>query len=347
MVWKKEELEQFLSYLEGNYTKEEERKLKAWLNSNLEHRKEFQAFRKIWETPDISYPKPDVEAALKNVMEKIGMSDEKEDIQSHFGPETKRYPPRMMLAHRRWTPVFLRAAAVIFLVLTPLILFRILGPGSMRTLFVESGRQEAIHFPDGSQVTLDAGSLLKYPKSFKGKNRTVTLNGEGYFKVVSNTEKPFVIKTDEAFVRVLGTEFNVRAWKKNESVVVAVAKGSVSLKSLKTDIHSEEAIISENQMSVLNKNEKPSQPRDVEIKEYLSWMQQEIYFRSTPLREVLDQLERWYNLEFILSDTSYSSNRITIFIEKKPIDEILELVCLVNRFTYNQTGNIITFSVKE
>jgi ferric-dicitrate binding protein FerR (iron transport regulator) len=94
-------------------------------------------------------------------------------------------------------------------------------------------------------------------------------------------------------------------------------------------------------------NEYPSPPQYTDINTHLLWMRREVYFRSTPLQEVLDQLERWYDLEISLSDESYTSNRVTIFIEDKPIAEILDLIALMNDFRYEQQGKKITFSPKE
>jgi len=99
-------------------------------------------------------------------------------------------------------------------------------------------------------------------------------------------------------------------------------------------------------MSRLEEDNIPTIPESTNIHEHLAWLRQEMFFQSAPLREVLDQLERWYDLEFTLTDTSHADNRITVFIERKPVDEILDMLSLVNNFEYDREGNRVTFTPK-
>ncbi len=105
-----------------------------------------------------------------------------------------------------------------------------------------------------------------------------------------------------------------------------------------------EVILKKNQLGILEKDKTSAAAQTFDPDKYLTWLRREMHFKNTPLREVLDQVERWYNLKITLSDNSYASNRITILIENKPIEDILELISLVNNFEFEREGNQIIFS---
>jgi ferric-dicitrate binding protein FerR (iron transport regulator) len=186
--------------------------------------------------------------------------------------------------------------------------------------------------------------LLKFPKEFEDDYREVFLIGEGYFEVTPDRLTPFIVQTNEAKITVVGTQFNVRAWEKSNKLVVAVTEGKVLLQTEKSTGKENEVVISKGQISMLDENGIPSPPVNTDVDRYVSWLNREFYFQSTPLIEILDQLERWYDVEFILPDDSYSENTVTVFIENKPIDDNLNVISLIMNFNYEKSGNKIIFS---
>jgi ferric-dicitrate binding protein FerR (iron transport regulator) len=80
---------------------------------------------------------------------------------------------------------------------------------------------------------------------------------------------------------------------------------------------------------------------------HLAWLNREYYFQSVPLGEVLDQLERWHDIEFSLPVDSYAANHITVNLENKPIEDILDLISLIMNFKYVMNGNTVTFTINE
>jgi ferric-dicitrate binding protein FerR (iron transport regulator) len=218
---------------------------------------------------------------------------------------------------------------------------------NMAVVVERFAQQEKITLEDGSRVHLDAGSIFKYPTQFSADEREVFLNGEGYFEVIPDPIRPFIIHTNKALVNVVGTKFNVRCWEESDQVTVAVLDGNVTLRPNGKKGSSAEVLISANQVSTLRGNDNPSTPHYADVRAYLSWQQREMYFQSATTREVLDQLERWYELEFKLPIKFDASNRVTIFIENKPIEEILDVIALMNDFQWQQNGRKIDFSEKK
>ncbi len=337
-----------LSYLEGNYTEEQEKKIKEWIQLNNKNMKDMDLIKQIWDTPENLLPKPDVEEALRKVATRAGIDfDAKDTNRARILPFESRQR-RKPVIQRVLSAKILRVAAVLLLMMTAsYFIFKTLQPSSMKKISVENTKQEKIILSDGTRVTLDAGSFFSFPEKFSVDKREVFLNGEGYFKVTADREKPFVIHANDGLITVVGTEFNARAWRQNKKVVVVVVDGKVSLRPDKAIEKNAEVFISKGQISQLIENEMPSAPQYTNVGEHLTWLNHEMYFKNTPLREVLDQLERWYDLEFYLSDDSLASNRITIFIENKPIEDILDLLSLINNFKYERYENKVTFSPIE
>ena len=333
-----------LRYLDGQCSQHEREKVQEWLVSNTEHQRTLDQLQKIWDTPETRLPKPDVEKALMDVSKRAGihtgLSKENADNIIRFRVRPASIPFILRFPAMR---VLRIAAAVAFILTASYFAFKLLWPSSMKEVVVARGEQRVLTLPDETRVTLDSGSHFRFVRSFQDRERTVFLNGECYFEVTADQTRPFVIHTDGAVVTVLGTRFNVRAWRQNKNVVVAVVEGEVLLRSESDPMKEAAVSIEKGQMSQLRENGLPTRPESTNVDEHLGWLQQEMLFQSAPLWEVLDQLERWYDLEFVLSDTSYAKNSVTVFIEKKSIDDILDMLALVNNFKYEREGNKVTF----
>jgi len=210
----------------------------------------------------------------------------------------------------------------------------------LKEISVDQKKQTDIALSDGTRITLDAGSFFQYPPEFKGKTREVFLTGEGYFNVTPDEKKPFIVHANNAVIKVIGTRFNVRAWQHNKRVRVTVAKGKVSLRSEK--VAEEEAIvILEGQLSTLPEKGRPSEPANVDVKKHLGWINREAFFDDIPFHEILYQLERWYDLRFILEDDSIASDRLTVHIQNKPIEDILELITTLTKQKYESIDSTV------
>lgn len=333
-----------IDYLDGNRSREAEQSLTDWLASDLRNKETFDRMMKIWETPEDLFSRPDVEKALIKVKRRAGIQ----------GLSYKRTEDRGVslsgssIAQRIWGSKLWKVAAVILLILlTPYLIFKLSTPSSLETILVKYAQKQNLILPDGSRVLLDAGTVFQYPQQFAEDIREVFLQGEGYFEITSEPNRTFNIHANQALVTVLGTKLNIRAWPKSGSVVVAVSEGEVSLHSKEIKSPRAEVLLSQGQISYLTENQIPSTPKYADIDAHLSWIKREKYFESIPLQEVLDQLERWYDIDFHLADQSFAVNRITIFIESKPLEEILELLSLVNNFQYERHGRKITFYQKK
>ena len=107
-----------------------------------------------------------------------------------------------------------------------------------------------------------------------------------------------------------------------------------------------EETIHAGQMSVLVEDGMPSPPSDVDVDRLIGWVNREIYFESTPLRHVLDQLERWYDIRIGLIDPSIESDLITVYIDNRPLGDILETIAFIMKVEFDFNGRDIVFTPK-
>ena len=198
---------------------------------------------------------------------------------------------------------------------------------------------QTIKLSDGTIVTLDKGSSFSYQENFENSGkREVSLNGEAFFEVVKNVDVPFIINANNGKIKVLGTKFNVRAWENSGDVTVAVSEGKVALSD---STQENSVVITKGKMSRLSNEGIVSEPVDVDLSQYLSWINKQIYFKNTTVDEVLAQLERWYDVKIKLQDAEINNSKITVFIDDKPLEENLNVVCAILNMRFTTDGTSV------
>jgi len=334
--------ESLLDYFEKNSEPEDTRRTIEGLVSENDG-EYFNLMQKIWNTPEDCLRNPDLEQAWMNIKQKTGFVENTHQDTTHINSKRNRAVSFGQLFRSR----IIKIAAVILFIIVSYIAIFLNEPLQMETIHAGYAQQEKIMLEDGSLIHLDAGSIFRYPNQFSSDERKVFLNGEGYLEVTPDPNRPFIVHTDIALVEVIGTKFNIRSWRESNQVIVAVLDGSVTLSRKGSNRSDGEVMISRDQVSTLRANGNPSPPQNADVQSYLSWQKREMYFQSATTREVLDQLERWYDLEFELPGGFNASNRVTIFIDNKPIEEILDVIALMNNFQYYQKGKKVIFSEKK
>jgi ferric-dicitrate binding protein FerR (iron transport regulator) len=189
------------------------------------------------------------------------------------------------------------------------------------------GEQKTILLPDGSVVSLNVASTLKYPKSFVGNVREVFLQGEAFFEVTKNTKQPFLVHTGNLATQVLGTSFNVNAYTKDVNVAVATGKVRVRATGEHTTLTSGEQAIYTHAIGSLKKTH-------VALDNITSWRKGLLTFEQTPLSEVLHTLERWYEVQFELADPKMATCLIRGTIAYGTLAEAMDLLAFVLNASY-------------
>lgn len=189
--------------------------------------------------------------------------------------------------------------------------------------------------PDSTIVWLNSGSTLKYPSSFTGKTREVSLTGESYFEVSENPKVPFVVKTAKMNITALGTSFNVMAYPDDQEVKTTLVTGKVKVDKIKTGTS---LYLKPSCQVVLDTKTGKMLVSRVDTRFYTSWKDGKLIFRNEPLEDVAHKLERWFNCTIYIEDSGLRNFRYTGNIEMETLRELLELINITTpvKTTYNQ-----------
>lgn len=221
--------------------------------------------------------------------------------------------------------------------------------GDAYTEFVveKGGGKSSLLLPDGTKVLLNAGTTLRYPTRFAEKERNVYLEGEGYFEVTENKQKPFVVKLQGYDVKVLGTVFNVKAYPDMSYSTTTLVSGKVHLTSYdeKGSVRMEQVLYPEETASIDRQTGAITTARsDTEMQ--LAWKQGLYKFKDKPLEEIAAELERMYDVEIGIEDERLAQSRYTgSFVLENTIEEVLKPFGQYHKFRYEKNGrNIRIFS---
>lgn len=205
------------------------------------------------------------------------------------------------------------------------------------TKFTEWGQKRIILLPDGSEVKLNSGSTIIFPKEFLGNNREVELIGEAFFDILKNPEKPFIVKTKSLNTIVLGTSFNVSAYSYDQTTLVTLLEGKVNVMPVKSEASSstEQLILIPGEQASLDLSSGRFSKKEVELKEHLGWKDGVLYFNREPLNQVFTRLSKWYGVEFDVSDQLLKANcRLDGEFNNESLETVLKSISVIYDFEY-------------
>lgn len=308
-------------YLNGRGSTKEKGLITDWFKSIQAEKdlrdKSYHYWKKIPEDVDtVNYNESMV---LGNIYRKIKIEESK----------NRTYPSKTV----RILNYLSRIAAVLFIPL--LILYSLNNnnrlPGSDVTyteVFSPPGARTMFYLPDGTQGWLNSGSSIKFPERFVGKKREVTLKGEAYFDVVTNPDKPFSVSVDNLNILATGTSFNIRSWEDNPNTEVVLEEGVVEIYCGTKNMQSLTAILDPGQLFYYSKINSECSVKNVDIEKYISWKNGRLIFRSDPMSEVVERLNRWYNVNIVIMDDILETYRYVATFEDETLDEILSMLAI-------------------
>lgn len=189
-----------------------------------------------------------------------------------------------------------------------------------------------IKLEDGTDITLNAGSSLRYPTAFSGSERCVELKGEGYFSV-AKSDKPFIVKINNMKVQVYGTQFNIKTL--NSGVVETVlVEGSIGV-SIKDK---EEVKMQPNQLLVYDEQNSIIELSTTNVSRYIQWLENNFNYVDVPLEDVINDISRWYGVDFKRT-TKISDLRITLFSSRDcSLEEMFDFIEMLTDVKFVKEG---------
>jgi len=197
----------------------------------------------------------------------------------------------------------------------------------MVDLMASNGAVKTYTLPDGTLVSLNSDTHLKYPQRFGKNTREVTIEGEAFFEVKPDCTKPFIIHAGEAQVKVLGTSFNVRAYSHDKMMEVIVKTGKVQVLYQKTETkQNDELILSQGDKGTLVRESKALLKSTNENPNYIAWKTHDLIFRATSLNEVITNLENVYKVNIRLEDPELGRQLLTAHFNNYSLEFILKVI---------------------
>lgn len=312
-----------LKYLSGAISEAEKQRLDAWVRASDENKKAFDDFAAIWNlTKDDGIAK-DFETQREWIK-----------FESAFNNDNTR-GARV----RRFNPLDLGlkvAASIAFLALFSFVLYLTFFNAST-TLIETSTTMNRVALPDGSAVWVNQQSRLSYSSNFNKGNRTVELDGEAFFEVKKDSERPFIVRLNDAEIKVLGTSFNVSAYQSGDAIKVYVATGIVNFSN--ADERTAGVMLSAGETGTLMLSTNVISTSSEENTNALAWREKKLIFKKTSLANVVKDLSKYFNIDIQVKDQSILQCRFTGSFDKPGLEEIIEALSVSLDLTITRLGD--------
>jgi ferric-dicitrate binding protein FerR (iron transport regulator) len=208
-------------------------------------------------------------------------------------------------------------------------------------LIVPKGKRSSLILPDGSKVWVNSGSSLEFPTTFARNKREIFVDGEIYIEVSKDAHRPFVVKTSRFDIEVLGTKFNVSAYKGESQDQIALVEGSVKV----VDRLGRDAFLKPNELLTISSDGFGKKP--VDVYNYISWKDGVFNFSNEPLRNILVRLSRYYNFSVDCAEEISNipiSGKLVLFDDS---EMALKSISTIIPVKYKKENNRYVFTKKN
>jgi len=325
---KEECIEIFERYIQKRATPDEVTRLSRWINDNQDI--------SLWIEQQINASSSIIDSELQLRM----LQNIKNEIENqNQSNKTFKVPKRIQL--NKW----IRAAAMFVLpLLTAAGMYLFMSPREVTiaplVVAVERGQKANITLPDGSKVWLNSQSKLTYSADFNIRKRELQLDGEAYFEVAHNVEKPFVVLSKDMAVEALGTSFGVKAYNEDNLISSILMQGKVRVTT-----PDGEAILLPNDRILYDKTKRRNAlSRVTNATDFTGWIHNELRFENESLSEIAKTIERIYNVEVVFASEKLRNKRFTGTLYNNSLESVLNIISLTSPVSFRINNNQVTLS---
>lgn len=219
------------------------------------------------------------------------------------------------------------------------------GGDVVNTLHVPRGGEYKVTLGDGTHIWLNAGSSLEYPLRFGSAHRRVKLQGEGYFEVAHDTERPFIVETQEQVLTVLGTKFNISAYPEDGVTVTTLCEGSVQVEE---PVGGRQAMLAVGQQAQLVSGAAEFALSTVNAQEFTRWKDGIFLLDEQSLGQVMHNIARWYDIQAAPVDTA---GQHIVFKGNLPkyeeLDKLLGMIEKISPVRFYMRDGILHVRIEE
>ncbi len=316
----------------GESSREDEGIISTWLDENIENREIYHDLQRAW----------DNEARVNQMPKVINQDYQREKVWNESFEKNHRKP---MI---RKIPLFLLkvAASIAILLVAGWVGYKLVEqdqqPVQQPQAIVKenpNGQKSKIFLPDGSTVWLNAASKLSFMPGFSDSLRLISLDGEAFFDVVKDVNRPFVVETKGVRVTALGTSFNIDTHH-GDLFGVSLVEGKVRVSAKGSGVV---VILNPGEYSTFGPTEKLYKKGRYDPELTLSWKDGILCFKNAGLPEIIQELEQWYGVE-IINDLSRKVNKhFNGRFDNENLENVLRNLSFALEFDYEMNGNKVVF----
>lgn len=341
-------------YLDGTSTSEERVRIDQRISNDADFAREVRHAGVLWSASQYSGTRKavlecDVQKDWQRIRNGVSGSG---NLRSHPGYAGSR---RTRFVQRRNLQIIRLAAILLITILSSVfITYMAVSPAEpppipeivFREIQTDRNQRVNLLLSDGTGVSLSVESRLRIPEKFASDVREVELVGEARFDVAHAPTRPFVIRSGEVTVEVLGTDFGVRAYENENRIDVVVKSGSVAVSKVAT-ASPERVILSPGQLVSVQRQGDGMHTRWVNPEDYLSWMSGRMKFYEAPFTDVIRQLERWYDIEIQMTDNRIASYSLTALLDMRSMQNVFEVISQSLKLSYTIDEEVVILSLQD
>ncbi|MDP1725900.1 MAG: FecR domain-containing protein [Bacteroidota bacterium] len=297
-------------------SEDEKLTLRKWRELDVLNEQQFREYQLIWDQTELpSGNATDVNLSWQQFYKKLDKNK-----------KTKSVPI--------WFKI---AASIIVFGGVLMLLAKLMGGGGELLEQTAFNERKQVQLPDGSIVWLNKNTSIRYAQAFSGETRSVQLNGEAFFEVVKNTEKPFVITASHAVTRVLGTSFNLAAYDSVPEVKLTVTSGKVSFTST---LSRKELLVSANQSAIINLNGETIKRDEIDSNE-MAWKTKRLVFKDARMKEVILTLQNYFEIGITVENELINNCHFTGEYLNPSLSMVFTDMAKTLQLSYEQKGRKI------
>lgn len=328
-------------YFSGEITEEELRMLSKWLKADAQNQELFTEFQKTWQLVE----KQKIHSSLnlhqewKAMQAKMATFDLGKENQAKTISLAQNKNSIPFSIRKTWK---IAATVTILLAASFILYFNILR---LRDTVITAQTSNIVHvLPDGTMVSMHAGSQIKYSTAFDSKIRKVELSGEAYFEVAHDKTKPFIVSSGDARVEVLGTQFNVNSHTAAGTMEVVLTTGKVSVYYKANP--EENVLLNPGEKAVLLPEQKKISTSANTDANYMAWKTRVLIFDNETLAQVVNTLQNVYQIHVKLTDPALSECRVTASFNNQSVESVLQVIKETLDLQIKENGKVIEVSGK-
>lgn len=294
--------------LSGENSSDDILSLSEWLNEDEKNREEFRLLKNCW----------DADVAFNHLVSPTFSADK---LLLHINRENKRI--RKARLWNRYVPL-IAAACLLFVFSAAFFLYYTNNDATEYYTLLTDEHKSGFTLEDGTVVTLNKNSRLSYSDTYGKDKRNVRLEGEAYFEVAKDSEKPFRVEMNGASITVLGTHFNVKADTESDDITATLVEGSIRFEGAEQKV-----VMTPNQQLIFSRSTKKVDVKHVDTEIFTSWKDGLLKYKSISFAELIEELKKVYQVQIEIDDEELMKPAVTVsgtFSREQSIEQILKVI---------------------